>query len=87
MHSGPDKARQRQTRTTGGLPIALGLLMPVFPVPDPSGVATFGLSRPTDVRPMPNLNLPGGALLYVVAALLTLLGLRQFLRGLRNGAR
>ncbi|MBT8415656.1 MAG: ABC transporter permease, partial [Boseongicola sp.] len=76
-----DKARQRQTRITGGILIALGVLIAVFFAPDAAGSATFRLSRPNDVWPVPNLVVPGGAFIYVVSALLVFLGVRQFLRG------
>lgn len=76
-----DKARRRQTRVTGGVLISLGILIAVFLAPDAAGVATFRLSRPTDVWPVPNLVVPGGPFVYVVSALLAFLGVRQFLRG------
>ncbi|MBV1902536.1 MAG: ABC transporter permease [Marinosulfonomonas sp.] len=76
-----DKARLRQTRITGGILIGFGVLMAAFLAPDASGVATFRLSRPTDVWPVPNLVVPGGPFIYVISALLAFLGVRQFLRG------
>ena len=76
-----DKARQRQTRTTGAILIALGVLIAVFLAPDAQGVATFRLSRPNDVWPVSNLVVPGGSFIYVVSALLAFLGARQFLQG------
>jgi ABC-type uncharacterized transport system permease subunit len=76
-----DKARQRQTRITGTILIALGVLIATFLAPDAAGVATFRLSRPTDVWPVPNLVVPGGSFIYVVSALLVFIGVRQFLRG------
>ena len=76
-----DKARQRQTRITGAILVLLGVLIAVFLAPDAAGVATFRLSRPTDVWPVPNLVVPGGSFIYVVSALLAFLGVRQFLRG------
>ena len=76
-----DNARQRQTRITGAILISLGVLIAVFLAPDASGVATFRLSRPTDVWPVANLVVPGGSFIYVVSALLAFLGARQFLRG------
>ena len=76
-----DKARQRQTRITGGILILLGLLFAVFLAPDASGVATFRLSRPNEVWPVPNLIVPGGPFIYFVSALLAFLGVRLFLRG------
>jgi ABC-type uncharacterized transport system permease subunit len=76
-----DKTRQRQTRTTGAILIALGVLIAVFLAPDAQGVATFRLSRPNDVWPVSNLVVPGGSFIYVVSALLAFLGARQFLQG------
>ncbi len=76
-----DKARQRQTRITGGILIALGALMAVFLAPEAVGNATFRLSRPTDVWPVPNLIVPGGTYIYFTSALLAFLGVRLFLRG------
>ncbi|MCK8483928.1 ABC transporter permease [Aliiroseovarius sp. S2029] len=76
-----DKVRQRQTRISGAILIALGVLLAVFMAPDATGVATFRLSRPTDVWPVPNLVVPGGPFIYVVSALLAFLGVRLFLRG------
>ena len=76
-----DKARQRQTRITGIILLALGALIAIFLAPDASGVATFRLSRPTDVWPVPNLVVPGGAFIYVASAFLAFFGVRLFLRG------
>jgi len=76
-----DKTRQRKTRTTGAILIALGVLIAVFLAPDAQGVATFRLSRPNDVWPVSNLVVPGGSFIYVVSALLAFLGARQFLQG------
>ena len=76
-----DKARQRQTRTTGAILIFLGLVIAIFLAPATDGVATFRLSRPNDVWPVANLVVPGGPFIYVVSALLAFLGVRQFLRG------
>ena len=76
-----EKARLRQTRTNGAILIALGALIAVFMAPDAQGVATFRLSRPTDVWPVPNLIVPGGPFIYVVSAFLALLGSRLLLRG------
>ncbi|GHE85931.1 ABC transporter permease [Aliiroseovarius zhejiangensis] len=76
-----DKARQRQTRISGAILIGLGVLLAVFMAPDATGVATFRLSRPTDVWPVPNLVVPGGPFIYVISALLAFLGVRLFLRG------
>ena len=76
-----DKARQRQTRISGGILIGIALLLAVFLAPGAVGDATFRLSRPNDVWPVPNLVVPGGAFIYVVSALAAFLGVRLFLRG------
>ena len=79
-----DKAGQRQSRITGAILILLGVLMAVFLAPDANGVASFRLSRPTDVWPIPNLVVPGGGFIYVASALLVFLGVRQVLRNKGN---
>ena len=76
-----DKARQRQTRVTGVILIALALLLALFLAPGAVGDATFRLSRPNDVWPVPNLVVPGGAFIYVASAFAAFLGIRLFLRG------
>lgn len=75
-----DSAKARQARIAGGILIALALLV-LFVLDVGAGeVATFKLSRPRDVVPMPDLVVPGNFNL-LVAAILAFLGVRQFLRG------
>ncbi len=76
-----DKARQRQTRVTGIILIAIALLLALFLAPGAVGDATFRLSRPNDVWPVPNLVVPGGAFIYVASAFAAFLGVRLFLKG------
>lgn len=76
-----DKARQRQTRITGVVLIAVALLLVLFLAPGAVGEATFRLSRPNDAWPVPNLVVPGGAFIYVAAAFIAFMGVRLFLRG------
>jgi general nucleoside transport system permease protein len=75
-----DSSRTRQARITGGILIALALLV-LFVLDVAAGdVATFKLSRPRDAVVLPDLVVPGNFNL-LVAALLAFLGVRQFLRG------
>ncbi len=76
-----DQAGKRQARITGGVLLAIGVLIAFFLAPDAPGAATFRLSRPTDVWPAPNLVVPGGPFIYFAAAVMAFLGARQFLRG------
>lgn len=76
-----DKARQRQTQVTGVILLALALLLALFLAPGAVGDATFRLSRPNDVWPVPNLIVPGGVFVYVASAFMAFLGVRLFLRG------
>jgi len=72
---------ERKARIVGGLLIALALFTIFVFGMDLSGDATFRLSRPTDRWALPNLVVPAAPFTYIVAALLTFLGARQFLRG------
>lgn len=76
-----DKARQRQTQVTGFILLALALLLALFLAPGAVGDATFRLSRPNDVWPVPNLIVPGGVFVYVASAFMAFLGVRLFLSG------
>jgi simple sugar transport system permease protein len=76
-----DKARQRQTQVTGVILLALALILALFLAPGAVGDATFRLSRPNDVWPVPNLIVPGGVFVNVAAAFMAFLGVRLFLRG------
>ncbi|OIP84088.1 MAG: ABC transporter permease [Rhodobacterales bacterium CG2_30_65_12] len=75
-----DSGKARQARITGGILIALALLV-LFVLDVGTGeVATFKLSRPRDAIVLGDLVVPGSFNL-LVAALLAFLGVRQFLRG------
>jgi simple sugar transport system permease protein len=76
-----DTGKQRQARIVGAILIAFALLVMFAFAPDQAGNATFRLSRPTDVWVLPNLVVPSGPFIYVSAALLAFLGVRQFVRG------
>lgn len=74
-------AKIRQSRTVGGLLIALSIFVALVFGLDSVGDATFRLSRPTDPFALPNLIIPAGPFTYIAAALLAFLGVRQFIRG------
>ena len=76
-----DKARRRQTRVSGLILISLALLLAFVLAPGAEGDATFRLSRPNDVWPVPNVVVPGGASIYLASAFMAFLGVRLFLRG------
>jgi len=76
-----DTGKERQARIVGAILIAFALLVMFAFAPDQAGNATFRLSRPTDVWVLPNLVVPSGPFIYVSAALLAFLGVRQFVRG------
>jgi len=76
-----DAGHRRQTTVTGIVLIGLAILMALLLAPDAAGNATFRLSRPNDVWPVPNLVVPSGPFIYVIAAILAFLGVRQFMRG------
>ena len=69
-----------RARITGGVLIALAVLV-LFVLDVPAGeVATFKLTGPRDAVQIPNLVVPGG-FNTIVAALLAFLGARMFFRG------
>ncbi len=70
-----------QTRVTGAILLGLGVASAFFLAPGAEGLATFRLSRPTDVWAAPNLVISGSPFIYVASAILAFLGVRQFLRG------
>ncbi len=76
-----DTGKERQARIVGAILIVFALLVMFAFAPDQAGNATFRLSRPTDVWVLPNLVVPSGPFIYVSAALLAFLGVRQFVRG------
>ena len=72
-------AKQRQMQVIGWLLILLAVFVAVvFAVP---GNATFRLAFPGDAFAVPNLVVPAAPYAYVVAALLTFFGVRQFMPG------
>lgn len=77
----PDTGHRRQTTVTGVILIGLAILMALLLAPDAAGNATFRLSRPNDVWPVPNLVVPSAPFIYVISAILAFLGVRQFMRG------
>ena len=81
INTQPDAGHRRQTTVTGIILIGLAILMALLLAPDAAGNATFRLSRPNDVWPVPNLVVPSGPFIYVIAAILAFLGVRQFMRG------
>jgi simple sugar transport system permease protein len=66
---------------TGAILIALGVFFAFFMAPGAEGLATFRLSRPTDVWAAPDLSVNGTPFVYFAAAVMAFLGARQFLRG------
>ncbi len=76
-----DSGKRRHARVTGAILLGLAVLTAVVFGPDASGNATFRLSRPTDVWPVPDLVVSGGPFIYVAATVLAFLGVRQFLHG------
>ncbi len=73
--------KQRQTQIIGWLLILLAVFVAVvFAIPV-SGNATFRLAFPGDAFAVPNLVVPAAPYGYVVAAVLTFFGVRQFLPG------
>jgi simple sugar transport system permease protein len=76
-----DQFKRRQTLITGWLLLGLAVFVAgVFGL-DSFGNATFRLSLPNDLLPIPNLVVPAAPYIYVVSALLAFFGVRQFLRG------
>lgn len=76
-----DTGHRRQTTVTGVILIGLAILMALLLAPDAAGNATFRLSRPNDIWPVPNLVVPSAPFIYVISAILAFLGVRQFMRG------
>jgi simple sugar transport system permease protein len=76
-----DQFKRRQTLITGWFLFGLAAFVAgVFGL-DSTGNATFRLSLPNDIFPVPNLVVPAAPYAYVVAAILAFFGVRQFLRG------
>lgn len=82
MMAGPSKTEHtRQATVTGVILLTLAILTALLLAPDATGNATFRLSRPNDTWVLPNLVVPSGPFIYVMASVLAFLGVRQFLRG------
>ena len=75
------RSQTRQTYVTGAVLLLLGAFVAFFLAPGADGIATFRLSRPTDVWAVPNLSVDGTPVVYLAAAVLAFLGARQFARG------
>jgi simple sugar transport system permease protein len=73
--------RQRQTRLTGWILLALAAFVAGILGMDSSGDAVFRLTRPNEPLAVPDIILPAGPYCYFIAAVLAFLGVRQFLRG------
>jgi simple sugar transport system permease protein len=76
-----DPAMRRRTLTVGWILIALAIFVATAFGIDTQGNAVFRLSLPRDAIALPNLVVPAAPYVYVAAALLAFLGVRQFLRG------
>jgi simple sugar transport system permease protein len=72
---------RRRTLTVGWILIALAIFVATAFGIDTQGNAVFRLSLPRDAIALPNLVVPAAPYVYVAAALLAFLGVRQFLRG------
>ncbi len=66
---------------TGWVLIGLAVLAAAVFGLDSAGNATFRLTLPRDLVPLPNLVVPAAPFAYFVSAILAFLGVRQFLRG------
>ncbi|MCI5074576.1 ABC transporter permease [Oricola sp.] len=73
--------KDRQARIYGAVLLGLAVLVAGVFALDTAGDATFRLSRPRDPWVVPDLVVPAAPFNFFVAAVLALLGLRQFMRG------
>jgi ABC-type uncharacterized transport system permease subunit len=76
-----DPRMRRRALATGWILIGLAVLAAAVFGLDSTGNATFRLTLPRDLIPLPNLVMPAAPFAYVVSAILAFLGVRQFLRG------
>jgi ABC-type uncharacterized transport system permease subunit len=76
-----DQIRRNQTLVTGGLLLALAVLVAGVFGRESSGNATFRLALAGDMVSLPDLVVPAAPYTFVVAALLAFFGARQFVRG------
>jgi simple sugar transport system permease protein len=76
-----DTRKERQARVVGVLLLMLSVLVVAVFGLETTGDAIFRLSHPTDALVLPNLVVPAGPFIYLVAGVLAFLGVRQLLRG------
>jgi ABC-type uncharacterized transport system permease subunit len=76
-----DPRMRRRALATGWILIGLAVLAAAVFGLDSTGNATFRLTLPRDLIPLPNLVVPAAPFAYAVSAILAFLGVRQFLRG------
>lgn len=76
-----DGTAARRARITGGVLIALSLLVLFVLDVGEGAVATFKLSNPRDALRLDPLVVPGGPFNMIAAGILAFLGVRQLLRG------
>lgn len=73
--------KARQARIYGFVLIGLAALVAIVFALDSAGDATFRLSHPRDTWVVPNLVVPAAPFNFLAAAVLAILGVRQFMRG------
>ena len=73
--------KTRQARIYGFVLIGLAALVAIVFALESAGEATFRLSHPRDTWVVPNLVVPAAPFNFLAAAVLALLGVRQFMRG------
>jgi simple sugar transport system permease protein len=76
-----DISRRRQTLITGWLLLILAVFVATVFGLESSGNATFRLTQSGDFMVLPNLVVPAAPYIYLVAAALAFMGVRQFLKG------
>lgn len=77
-HAAPAR---RQSRAIGFILLALAIFVVFVFAMDSQGIAVFRLSHPRDALQLPHLGVPAPPFLYVVAAVLAFLGVREVIRG------
>jgi simple sugar transport system permease protein len=76
-----DISRRRQTLVTGWVLLVLAVFVATVFGLESSGNATFRLAQSGDFMVLPNLVVPAAPYIYLVAAALAFMGVRQFLKG------